>query len=186
MNPTSGLEELSAVLNAMRPLAERIAYLGRLVRQAIRDGHKVMTVGNGGSAADALHLAEELVGRYHRPRPPMPAICLCADTTALTCIANDFGFEHVFARQVEALGAAGDILVVFSTSGRSPSVIEAIAVARRRRVVTLGLLGKDGGVASTMVDEALIVPSSNTARIQEVHTFVLHCWLEMLEADPVG
>jgi D-sedoheptulose 7-phosphate isomerase len=113
----------------------------------------------------------------------MKAVALCADPTVLTCIANDFGFEAVFARQVEALGAAGDILVLFSTSGRSPNLLRAAEVARKKGMKTMALLGGDGGPLAALVDFRIIVPSAHSARIQEVHTHVLHAWLEHLETE---
>jgi D-sedoheptulose 7-phosphate isomerase len=128
-------------------------------------------------------MAEELLGKYRRPRRAVKAMALCADSTALTCIANDFGFEAVFARQVEALGAAGDILVLFSTSGRSPNLLRATEAAHERGMKTIALLGGDGGALSGLVDHYIMVPSAHSARIQEVHTHVLHSWLEHFETE---
>lgn len=175
------LEELIATLEACRPLAPVIDATGRLIREAVTTGRHLYTAGNGGSAADALHLAEELIGRFDKDRRPLPAMALCADATSLTCIANDYGFEQIYARQVEALGRPGDVLVVFSTSGKSPNLLAALRAARARGVVTIGVLGKGGGPARDLVDHALIVPSAATARIQEVHTFILHAWLALVE-----
>ncbi len=147
----------------------------------LQEGNKVLTCGNGGSAADALHLAEELVGRYERDRRAWPAVSLAADPTALTCIGNDFGFEFVFSRQVEALGKPGDVLVVFSTSGNSPNLVRALEAARRLELRSISLLGKTGGRCQGLADLEIIVPSLNGARVQEVHTFILHCWLTRIE-----
>lgn len=170
------------MLAASAVLAPTVATVADLLLQSLVGGGKLLTCGNGGSAADALHLAEELVGRYLRERRALPAICLCADPTALTCIGNDYGFDRVFARGVEAFGKKGDVLVAFSTSGNSPNVLAAFATARRLGVTTVLLSGKDGGKARGQCDHALIVPSKNTARIQEVHTLILHQWLEVIDA----
>lgn len=162
------------------PAVEQAA--GSLIA-ALREGNKVLTCGNGGSACDALHLAEELVGRFHKNRRSLPAVSLCADTSALTCIGNDYGFEQIFARQVEGLGKAGDILVGFTTSGNSPNVLAAFAAARKLGVKTILVAGGTGGKARGTCDHEIIVPSDTTARIQEVHTFVLHSWLEKIEEE---
>lgn len=177
------LQELGAVLAASAALAPAVGAVGDAILHSLRQGGKLLTCGNGGSAADALHLAEELVGRYQRERRALPAICLCADPTALTCIGNDYGYEQVFARGVEALGKKGDVLVAFTTSGNSPNVLAALAAAWRLGVVTVLLAGKDGGKARALCDHALIVPSQTTARIQEVHTLILHQWLETIDAQ---
>ena len=151
--------------------------------RALRAGNKILTCGNGGSAADAMHLAEELVGRYRGKRRSLPAVCLNADASILTCIANDFGYDEVFARQLEALGAKGDVLVGFSTSGNSANVLRAFEAARPRNVITVALLGKDGGKAKGKADFELIVSSDDTARVQEAHTLVLHALLEIIERE---
>jgi D-sedoheptulose 7-phosphate isomerase len=157
---------------------ERIA--GAIV-QALRAGGKILTCGNGGSAADALHLAEELVGRFKRNRRSLPAICLNADATVLTCIANDFGYEEIFARQVEALAGKDDVLVCFTTSGNSSNILRALETAQNREVKSVALLGRDGGKAKGRATWELIVPSTDTARIQEAHTLLLHAILERVE-----
>ena len=180
----SSLRELSDVLAASSILSPLVGQTGRVILDALRHGGQLLTCGNGGSAADALHLAEELVGRYRRERRALPAVCLAADPTALTCIGNDYGFEQIFSRGVEALGRRGDVLVAFSTSGNSANILAALRAARERGVVSILLSGKDGGAAKALSDHALIVPSANTARIQEVHTLVLHQWLEAIDAHP--
>jgi len=177
------LDDLIATLQRFRPLLPAVDASGDEIRKCIKSGHKLLTAGNGGSAADALHLAEELVGRFSKDRRSLPAVALCADPTLLTCIANDYGFEQVFARQVEGLGQPGDVLVVFTTSGNSPNLIRALHAAKARGLRTIAVLGKEGGAAKGLADCELIVPSGVTARIQEVHTFVLHCWLALLEMD---
>ncbi|MCS6243250.1 MAG: D-sedoheptulose 7-phosphate isomerase [Opitutus sp.] len=176
------LEELRSVLTASTVLAPVVTTVGEAILASLRQGGKLLTCGNGGSAADALHLAEELVGRYKIERRALPAICLNSDVTALTCIGNDYGYDAIFARQVEALGRRGDVLVGFTTSGNSANVLAAFAAARARGITTVLLSGKDGGKARTQCDYPIIVPSATTARIQEVHTLVLHQWLEAIDA----
>ena len=179
---TESLDELLAVLNASTALAPVVATVSEAILASLRQGGKLLTCGNGGSAADALHLAEELVGRYKIDRRALPAICLNSDVTALTCIGNDYGYDAIFSRQVEALGRRGDVLVGFTTSGNSVNVLAAFAAARARGITTVLLSGKDGGKARTQCDFPIIVPSATTARIQEVHTLVLHQWLEAIDA----
>ncbi|MGB9739163.1 MAG: phosphoheptose isomerase [Chloroflexus aggregans] len=175
------LDEAIEVLRASAALGPAIDEITALAADALLAGHTLYTAGNGGSAADALHLAEELIGRYRHNRRPLPAICLNADIGALTCIANDFGYDEIFARQLAALGKAGDVLVVFSTSGNSANILNVLQVARTKGVISIALLGKDGGTARTLADHALVVPSYNTARIQEVHTLILHAICEAVE-----
>jgi len=166
-------------LNAQAAVFEKIA---TRVIQTLQAGGKLLTCGNGGSAADAMHLAEELVGRYSRTRRSLPAICLNADPTLLTCIANDFGFEVVFARQIEGLAGKNDLLIVFTSSGNSPNIVKALEAARQRGLSSVALLGKDGGAAKGKADLELIVAGQNTARIQEAHTLLLHALLDAVEA----
>jgi D-sedoheptulose 7-phosphate isomerase len=161
--------------------------IDRLLAQAadmaerLRRGCRILICGNGGSAADAQHFAAELSGRYLKERRALAGIALTTDTSALTAIGNDYGFDRVFSRQVEALGRPGDLLVGISTSGNSPNVILAVEAARELGLRTLGLLGRDGGKLLSLVDEALVVPSAVTARIQEVHQMVYHFWCEALD-----
>ncbi len=154
------------------------------IGRAVAAGGTVVTCGNGGSAAEALHLAEELVGRYRANRPPVAAICLNADPTALTCIANDFGFDEVFARPCEALLGPSDVLVVFTTSGRSPNLLRALEVARDRGAATVGFLGGDGGPAADRCDASIVVTGPDSAAIQEVHQMLMHAVCEQFE--PTG
>ncbi len=149
---------------------------------ALKTGHKVLLCGNGGSAADAQHLAAELTGRYEAvSRRALPAIALTTDTSALTAIGNDLGYERVFARQVEAHGQAGDVLIGISTSGQSPNVIAAVQQARQQGLQTIGLLGRDGGELATLVDLAIVVPSDATPLIQEMHITIGHVLCAMID-----
>ena len=149
---------------------------------ALRAGGKVLTAGNGGSAAEALHMAEELVGRFRADRVSLPSVSLVADPTALTCIGNDFGFDRVFSRQVEGHGREGDVLVLFSTSGAAANLRLALDAAGRRGLKTVALLGRDGGPLAGRADCEVIVPGDRTERIQEAHQVVLHLILDAVEA----
>lgn len=170
-----------AAVDSLRSQLDVVEQLAGAVATTLGQGAALFTCGNGGSAAQAAHLSEELTGKYSRPRPPLRAVCLCADAAALTCIANDFGYERVFSRQLEALARRGDALLVLSTSGASPNVVEALRAARRLGATTLGLLGKDGGRALPLCDAALVVASDDTAHIQEAHQVALHLILETVE-----
>ncbi len=165
----------------VRDYADRIVQAANLIAQALRSGHKVLLFGNGGSATDASHLAAEFVGRYHRDRRPLPAIALGTDLAALTCIANDYSYEEIFARQVRALGQKGDIAIAISTSGNSPNVLKGARAARECGLVTLGWTGHQGGTLAELVDHSFIVPSTVTARIQESHITLGHVLCEMIE-----
>ena len=178
----SSIAELQAVLTASEEVGPAVESAGRAIVAALLAGNKLLTCGNGGSAADSLHLSEDLVGRYSVERRALPAVCLNADPTAITCICNDYGYEKVFSRGVEALGKPGDVLVGFSTSGNSTNVIAAFEAAVKRGVTTVLVAGKGGGKARGTCSHEIIVPSDNTARIQEVHTLVLHQWLEAIDA----
>lgn len=167
-------------------LADRLAAAAGLVAEALARGNKVMFCGNGGSAADSQHLAAELVGRYRRNRPGWAALALTVDTSALTAIGNDFGFDEVFSRQVEALGRPGDVLIAISTSGRSPNVLRAVETARARGLKTVGLAGRDGGPLAALVDVALVVPSDDTARVQECHITLGHILCDLVEEALCG
>lgn len=174
--------EAVRVVQSLLDQLDQMEQIVAVVRDALLDGHTVYTCGNGGSATDAIHLAEEFVGRYRSNRRPLPAVCLNTDPGALTCIANDFGYEEVFSRQLAALSRAGDVLVCFSTSGNSPNLLAALEVARERGVISIALLGKDGGQALGRADHALVVNSNESARIQEAHTLILHAICEECEA----
>lgn len=161
--------------------ANDLARAALLLIDAVRAGRKILLFGNGGSAADAQHLAAELVNRYQMERPAIAAIALSTDTSILTSISNDTTFEDVFSRQIEALGREGDVAIAITTSGRSANIIRAVRTARERGLQTIGLLGKDGGVVKDLVDVPIIVPSPSTARIQEVHITIGHIWCDLIE-----
>jgi D-sedoheptulose 7-phosphate isomerase len=167
-----------------RFFAENAALLvavGGRMTEALRAGGRVLTFGNGGSAADAQHLAGELVGRYLRDRPAASAIALTTDPSVITAIGNDMGFDAIFRRQVEAHGRPGDVAFGISTSGRSPNVVEALRAARERSLVTVGLTGGGGGLLKGLVDYLIDVPHAGTPRIQEVHAMVVHILCEIVE-----
>jgi D-sedoheptulose 7-phosphate isomerase len=155
--------------------------LGSRIAESLRAGGKVLAFGNGGSAADAQHLAGELVGRFRLDRPGFPAIALTTDPSVLTALGNDFGFDAVFRRQVEALGRPGDVALGISTSGRSTNVLEGLRAARERGLVTVGLTGGGGGPLRDLVDYLVDVPHSDTPRIQEVHLMVVHVLCQVVE-----
>jgi len=155
----------------------------QLIANAFKANGKLLIFGNGGSAADAQHIAGELVNRFLQQRRALPAIALTTDGGVLTCIGNDTGFENIFARQIEALGAKGDVCFAISTSGTSPNVIAACEQARRHGMTVIGLLGRDGGTVAALCDLALIVPSEDTQRIQETHNLIGHIICELIEAE---
>jgi len=163
---------------AMLESARRIA---ASIVAALCAGNKLLLVGNGGSAADAQHIAAEIVGRYKKERRAYAAIALTTDTSALTAIGNDYGYDHVFARQVEGLGTRGDVLLAISTSGRSPSILNALRKARERGLVTIGFTGENGLAMAELCDQLLIAPSDDTPIIQQLHLATAHGICEMVE-----
>ncbi|MBX3294389.1 MAG: D-glycero-beta-D-manno-heptose 1-phosphate adenylyltransferase [Acidobacteria bacterium] len=163
-------------------LFDTIESSARLFVSTLENGGKILICGNGGSAADAQHLAAEFSGRYEKERRALPAVALTTDTSALTAIANDYGFERVFARQVEALARPGDCLIAISTSGNSPNVIAAVMAAREIGCTVVGLTGESGKKLASLCDECVLVPSSRTARIQEIHITIAHIWCEYVDA----
>ena len=179
MNTTLFFDQISEHIDcfqALKRMAPEILRAARALTATIASGNKILICGNGGSAADAQHFAAELVGRFERERTSYPAIALTTDSSALTAIGNDFGFERVFSRQVEGLGRKGDMLIAISTSGNSPNIHEAVRKAASMGMQTIGLLGRDGGGIKGEVDCPVIVPHARTARIQEAHSFILHFW----------
>jgi D-sedoheptulose 7-phosphate isomerase len=145
-----------------------------MISDAIKNGNVVFLAGNGGSAADAQHIAAELTGRFVKERPPLPGVALTTDTSALTAIANDYGYEHVFSRQLEGLASGGDLFIGISTSGNSPGILNAFETAKKLNCKTLGLSGRQGGKMSAICDLNIVVPSDTTARIQEMHILIGH------------
>lgn len=171
----------AAVWKATQALAPQIAKAGDLFSQALQTGHKILFCGNGGSAADAQHLAAEIIGRFQKERAPYPALALTVDTSILTAVANDYGYDTVFSRQVQGLGQTGDVLVGISTSGNSKNVVAAIAAAREKGMSVIGLTGQGGGSMADLCDVCLAVPSSVTARTQEMHIMIGHILCEIAE-----
>jgi len=169
-----------AVLDGLLP---EIATAGSWIFESLRDGGKLLLVGNGGSAADCQHVAAELVGRFEREGRALPAIALTVDTSVLTALANDYGVDRMFARQVEALGARGDVALALSTSGNSRNVVAAVEVASTMGIRTIALTGRDGGELAARADLALRVPSDRAARIQESHITICHALCELVEAE---
>lgn len=177
------LEHIQSAEATRDTLSESISIVSKVLAQSLLSGGTVFWCGNGGSASDSQHIAAELVGRFKKNRRPLRSIALNADTAVLTCIANDFSYQDIFARQLEAQGRPGDVLVGVSTSGQSENVLNAFKVAKDIGIVTVGLLGKGGGVAATQVDYTLIVPSDITARVQESHILIGHILCELIEME---
>jgi D-sedoheptulose 7-phosphate isomerase len=176
------LEESARVKRDLaRDAAAEIAQAAEWIAAAYRSGGKTLLFGNGGSASDAQHIAAEFTGRLSRDRPALPAIALTANTSDLTAIGNDYGFEQVFARLIEAHGEEGDVAIAISTSGNSPNLLTAVDEARARRIRSIGLLGRGGGKLLDRVDLALVVPSDDTQRIQESHIAMAHAIAEVAE-----
>ncbi|MGI8639524.1 MAG: D-sedoheptulose 7-phosphate isomerase [Pyrinomonadaceae bacterium] len=153
-----------------------------LIFETLRQGNKILICGNGGSAADAQHIAAEFVGRFETERKALPAIALTTDTSAITALANDYNFERVFSRQIEALGKKGDLLIAISTSGNSPNVISAVMTARQIGCKILGMTGANGKKLASLSDECLKVSAARTARIQEAHITIAHIWCEIIDS----
>lgn len=161
--------------------AQAIVEMAVLMAESIQQGGKLLIAGNGGSASDSQHFAAELVGRLHRERPALAAIALTTDTSILTAVGNDYGFEQIFRRQILALGRPGDVFVPISTSGNSANLVTAVEAAKTHGLRTLALLGKSGGTLAGMVDQALVVPASSSQAIQQVHITIIHSWCEIIE-----
>jgi D-sedoheptulose 7-phosphate isomerase len=179
----AGLEALARSALESAALAEQVASAGRRYVETLRSGGTLFFGGNGGSAADAQHIATEYVVRYAVTRRPLAAVALTTDSSLLTAAANDLGFELVFARQVEALCRPGDLLVLHSTSGESPNLLAAARAARQRSVATVAFLGRGGGALAALVDEAIVVPSEDSGRIQVIHLALEHLIVELVEAE---
>lgn len=176
-------------LEAADPLAPVIADAATLLVGSLLNGNKILTCGNGGSAADAQHFSSELLNRFEMERPSLPAIALTTDSSTLTSIANDYRYDEVFSKQIRALGQPGDILIAISTSGRSPSIINAIDTAHERDMRVIALSGRDGGEVPERMQEGDVevrVPANSTARIQEVHLLTIHCLCELIDYEIFG
>jgi D-sedoheptulose 7-phosphate isomerase len=182
------IDEAARVLDVLRGderLLGRVREGAGLLASCIGAGGKILVCGNGGSACDAAHFTEELTGRFRDDRRPLAALA-CTDAGHITCTANDYGFEHVFSRWVQALGRAGDVLVVVSTSGNSANLVSAVEAAKAAGMPVLGLLGKGGGVLGPVCDLSLLFPGATSDRIQELHMLVLHAWVEAIEGAVAG
>jgi len=175
-------EHLAVLEEVSRESVESIERCAGVIGETFGAGRKVLICGNGGSAADAQHMAAEFVGRYETDRRGLPAIALTTDTSALTALANDLGFENVFARQVNALAAEGDCLIAISTSGTSPNVIAAVMAARKLGCKVIGMTGAKGKKLASLCDACILVPSERTARIQEGHITIAHIWCEIIDS----
>ena len=175
--------------DSVKLLTESIQLASSMLNEALLGGYKILVCGNGGSASDAQHFSSELLNRYDRDRPGLPAIALTTDSSTLTSIANDYDYRQIFSKQVSALGQPGDLLLAISTSGQSPNIVEAIQAANEKEMQIIALTGKDGGAMSQVLDENSIeirVPSNVTARIQEVHILVIHILCELLDLQLLG
>jgi len=176
-------EHLQTIESVREELAEPIKKISQLLAHSLANGGTLFWCGNGGSAADSQHLAAELVGRFKKNRRALRSIALTTDTSVLTCVANDYSYDDIFARQVEALGRPGDVLIGISTSGNSENVLRAFKVAKQMGLKTIALLGKGGGYTIDLSDHALVIPSDSTARIQEAHILIGHILCELIEQE---
>jgi len=181
----AALREAAAAHDRMAGNVSAVVEAANVIAAALKNGRTVLVFGNGGSAADAQHFAAELVGRYEKERQAWPAVALTTDTSALTAIGNDYGFDRVFVRQIEALGRTGDVAIGISTSGKSPNVLRALEAANDRGLVTIALTGR-GGEAGKIARVHVRVDEAKTARIQEVHATLLHAMCELVESDLNG
>ena len=182
-------ESIRTQQQAVEAVAPAIARAAEALFQTLSSGHKVLSCGNGGSASDAQHFSSELLNHFERERPGLPAIALTTDSSALTSIANDYGYSEVFSRQIHALGNAGDLLLAISTSGNSGNILRAIRAAHANRMQVIALSGRDGGKVADLLQAADIdirVPGPSTARIQEVHILVIHCLCDLVDRQLTG
>jgi len=181
----ASIDTKQALINDTKRL-EGLLEVAKVASSTIKVGHKIMLCGNGGSAADSQHIAAELIGRFEKERRSMAAIALTTDTSALTAIGNDYGYDQVFARQVEGLGQSGDLLIGISTSGNSKNVVKAMEVAQSKGIRTVALVGdKPEGAMQAIADYVLAAPSTNTARIQECHILIMHTLCQLVESESV-
>jgi D-sedoheptulose 7-phosphate isomerase len=175
------LTEQIDLLNKLKSIDQSVLAASLACSNSLKAGGKLMFCGNGGSAADSQHLSAELTGRFVKNRSPIAAIALSTDTSAITCISNDYSFEEIFSRQIEGIGKSGDVLLTISTSGNSRNLLRAAEVARKKKIFVIGFLGRDGGELREFCDVAMVVPSTVTARIQESHILIGHTICEMIE-----
>ncbi len=183
---TDSIQTKQAALEILGPFIETAS---QVMVEALINDHKILSCGNGGSAGDAQHFSSEMLNRFERERPALPAIALSTDTSTLTSIANDYHFDEVFAKQIRALGQPGDVLLVYSTSGNSSNVIKAINVAHEKNMPVIALTGKNGGIIANVLNETDIeirVPADSTARIQETHLLVSHCFCDLIDHQLFG
>ena len=181
---SSKISTLAALLSSLLNQHEEVFNQSAVAfAKALEQGKTIFWCGNGGSAAESSHLAVELIGRFKNNRRPLPSISLNSDTSAITCIANDFGYDEIFARQLEGLAKEGDVLVVLSTSGKSENILRALRKAKELEVATIALLGKGGGEAESLADYPIVINSSETARIQEIHLLIGHTLCEFAEME---
>lgn len=181
----ASVDTKQALINDTQRLEQLLEVAG-VASSTIKAGHKIMLCGNGGSAADSQHIAAELIGRFEKERQSMAAIALTTDTSALTAIGNDYGYDQVFSRQVEGLGQSGDLLIGISTSGNSKNVVRAMEIAKNKGIRTVALVGdKPDGAMQLIADYVLAAPSTNTARIQECHILMMHTLCQLVESDSV-
>jgi len=181
------LEESASIKRIMAEnLTDTIVEAAWIIINAYKADKKVLLIGNGGSAADAQHIAGELIGRLKMEREALPAIALTANTSVLTALANDYGYDKVFSRQIEALASAGDVLIAITTSGTSPNVVEAVKTAKSRGIIVIALTGSNSGKLNNLADLTIMVPSDNTQRIQEVHITVGHIICRLVEKELFG
>lgn len=178
---SQAIDRSANAINSLQNHLDTLVDIANTIITSIEADGKILTAGYGGSAADALHMAEELTGRFDRERQSLPGMALVADPTLLTCIANDYGFDHIFSRQVQGLGQPGDVLVLFSTSGSSTGLKLAIDAARSKQLKVVTFLGKTGGIVKDLADHQIIIDSNETARIQEAHTVILHLLLHAID-----
>ena len=181
-NLNKAINDLARTLESLKDLDPQVRRAADLIEECFRTGNKLLVCGNGGSAADASHFATELVVRFAKDRRGLPAICLASDSGILTAAGNDYGFDKIFARQVEALGRAGDVLICLTTSGNSKNVVRALEEAKARKLKTIAFLGRDGGATIGVADIDLLVKDDSTARIQEAHKLLIHVLCEIIDA----
>jgi D-sedoheptulose 7-phosphate isomerase len=178
--------DLGRQITDNKPLLSNIEDAALRVIDAYRNNHKVLLAGNGGSAADAQHIAAELINRFNFNRPGLPALALTTDTSVLTSVGNDYGFEKIFARQVESIGNQGDIFIGISTSGNSENILEALRTCRKQKISTIGLTGSTGGLMKDLCDICIMIPSDETPRIQEMHILTGHIICSVVEEELFG